>query len=513
MAENKVEVVIQGTNNASAAFLTATADFRAMVGQFTSGQAIIAGAAGLIGGAVATLGLKVVDAVKHLATMPLEVGRAGNALVEMSQRTGIAAQDLSRWSNIAEASGTSIQAIANSMRTLSRVMAETGDTRDLNTAFMDTIRYLQGINNESLRLAEAQRLLGRSAMELGTLYGMTADELRKLSEASDQAGATMSAGLLKASAELDDAQDRLKMTMQGVHNEIAEKGILIWTALINTINDAVTATRGFGAAVSGSGGPGFFMRGGSAGISHGAWPGPFTPTRLPEVVVTPGAAGGAAAVAASMPWRSNQYGAAIGPEMQGYGGGFGFHPAYGGFPEFGPFGMRGAAGMSVDSAQYAQPIGPGLNDGIRELSSATLSLSGAFKELTGGALSGFKMALAESTISLLATIGAGDKKGLPGQIANFGSSAVRALFHFANEGYVPMMAGASYGRDSIPAMLTPGEAVVRPGSSFAREVAGGATTVNVHVSGSNTYMDRLRLALDAREAFRSTAYTGVQVPV
>lgn len=549
MADNKVEVVLTAKNEASAAFNTATADLRAMTSAFSSSQAILAGVAGGIGGALVTAAYSVKQFVAHLAEIPAQTARAANAMGEMADRIGINASALSRWGNIAEANGTSLEAMAISMRTLSRTAVEDseafakigvatrdahGNVRDLNALFRDTISGLHNVGNSTERLALAMQLLGRSALDMGRFYAMSREEMAMWEAASDSLGATMSPGLVEAASRWDDAMDLNRMKMQGLKNMITEDLLPAMTKLIETANGLpVPGAPGTGAwpraapgidtsqvpsiSLGGIGGgwpSGLTIGGGPPGEMFGPTPfdlytsGQISREQYEAMIAGRPVGGGIRPSASSVPFLPMPVdipGSSAGAPWadwripMGTGGG-----STAMTPNFYPGNVVGG------DAATAALAGDG-GAGIKDLQSATLSLSGSFKELTGGALSGFKMALVESSLTLLATLGGGNKAGLPGQFAQFGGAAVRALLHFGNEGYVPMMAGASYGRDSVPAMLTPGEAVVRPGSEFARQVAGG-TNVNVYVSGSNTYMDRLRLAIDAREALRSTAYTGVMVP-
>lgn len=202
------------------------------------------------------------NAAKTFATIGAGVGAAGTAVFafankvsstgdnidKMSQKLGISAEGYQEWSHILEHSGTSIDSLQSSMKTLATA-AETGsdafeklglsqeEISGMNQEglFNATIAALQNVSSETERTYLAGQLLGRGATELGPLLNTSAEDIEAMRQNLHDMGAVMSDEAVKNSAAFQDSLTNLKSAFSGSANGLANDLIPKFTELMDKV--------------------------------------------------------------------------------------------------------------------------------------------------------------------------------------------------------------------------------------------------------------------------------------
>ena len=122
-----------------------------------------------------------------------DVAAYGDNIDKMSQKMGMSAQAYQEWDAVMQHSGTSMETLKASMKTLANA-AETGNdafqklgitqeqiaTMSQEELFSETITALQNIEDETQRTYLAGKTLGRGATELGALLNTSAEDTQVL---------------------------------------------------------------------------------------------------------------------------------------------------------------------------------------------------------------------------------------------------------------------------------------------------------------------------------------------
>ena len=190
------------------------------------------GTAGKIGAAaVGLLATGTAAATSALVSGTKQVAAYGDNIDKMSQKLGMSAEAYQEWDAIMRHSGTSIESMQASMKTLATA-AETGAGafEDLGLSLDDianmsqeelfaaTITALQNVDDETQRTYLAGKLLGRGATELGALLNMSAEETEAMRERVHELGGVMSDEAVKAAAAYQDSLQDMQTAMKGLTN-------------------------------------------------------------------------------------------------------------------------------------------------------------------------------------------------------------------------------------------------------------------------------------------------------
>lgn len=167
--------------------------------------------------AVAAVGTAAIAAGTSLVKGTGDVAAYGDNIDKMSQKMGISAQAYQEWDAIMQHSGTSIDALMPSMKTLA-TQAEKGSdafqklgiseeevaSLSQEDLFAKVITGLQGMEEGTERTYITSQLLGRGATELGALLNTSAEETQKMRDRVHELGGVMSDDAVKASAQFQD---------------------------------------------------------------------------------------------------------------------------------------------------------------------------------------------------------------------------------------------------------------------------------------------------------------------
>ena len=167
--------------------------------------------------AVTAVGSAAIAAGTSLVKSTGDVAAYGDNIDKMSQKMGISAQAYQEWDAIMQHSGTSIDALKPSMKTLA-MQAERGSdafqklgiseeevaSLSQEDLFAKVITGLQGMEEGTERTYITSQLLGRGATELGALLNTSAEETQKMRDRVHELGGVMSDDAVKASAQFQD---------------------------------------------------------------------------------------------------------------------------------------------------------------------------------------------------------------------------------------------------------------------------------------------------------------------
>lgn len=195
---------------------------------------------GVIAGGLKTVGKAGVAVGAAVATATVAAGTAlvkgagdvaayGDNIDKMSQKMGISAQAYQEWDAIMQHSGTSIEALKPSMKTLANA-AEKGNeafqklgiseeevaSLSQEDLFAKVITGLQGMEEGTERTYLTSQLLGRGATELGALLNTSAEDTEKMRQRVHELGGVMSDEAVKAAAAYQDSLQDMKTGLDGL---------------------------------------------------------------------------------------------------------------------------------------------------------------------------------------------------------------------------------------------------------------------------------------------------------
>lgn len=186
--------------------------------------------------AVTAVGTAAVFAGKELYQATSEVAAYGDNIDKMSQKMGISAEAYQEWDAVMRHSGTSMESLKASMKTLANAVESGNDAfetlgitqeqlAEMNNEeiFNATIAALQNVEDETQRTYLAGQLLGRGATELGALLNQTADETQAMKDRVHELGGVMSDEAVKSAAKFQDTLQDLQTGFEGLkRNMISE---------------------------------------------------------------------------------------------------------------------------------------------------------------------------------------------------------------------------------------------------------------------------------------------------
>lgn len=195
------------------------------------------GSAAKIGAAaVAATGAAATGAATALAGAASQVAQYGDNVDKMSQKMGMSAESYQEWDAVMQHSGTSMETMKASMKTLANA-AETGNeafqrlglsqeqiaNMSQEELFEATISGLQNVSDTTERTYLAGQLMGRGATELGALLNTSAEDTQAMRDRVHELGGVMSDDAVKASARFQDSLQDMQTALSGLkRNAMAE---------------------------------------------------------------------------------------------------------------------------------------------------------------------------------------------------------------------------------------------------------------------------------------------------
>ena len=207
------------------------------------------GLSGFSAGTVAAMGAAaaavaaMIKVCKELHEITLQAAADADELITQSMVTGLSTETLQQWKYAENLIDVSVNTMTGSLTKLTRSMydaqtgnkaaAETfqtlgisitdsnGQLRDAESVFYEVIDALGGVGSQTERDAIAMEIMGRSAQELNPLILQGSDALRKLSDEAEAAGYVLDESQIQKLGEVDDAYQRMQLTLDATKNKIA----------------------------------------------------------------------------------------------------------------------------------------------------------------------------------------------------------------------------------------------------------------------------------------------------
>lgn len=207
--------------------------------------------------AIAGLGTAAIGAGTALAGAANGVAAYGDNIDKMSQKMGMTAEAYQEWDAVMQHSGTSMETMKSSMKTLANA-AQTGNDafkelgiteKDLQTMnqqdlFEATIAGLQQVDDTTQRTYLAGQLLGRGATELGALLNTSAEDTQAMRDRVHELGGVMSDEAVKNSAAFKDSLQDLQTSFAGVKNSVISEMLPSFTSMMDGLSGLVVGEEG-----------------------------------------------------------------------------------------------------------------------------------------------------------------------------------------------------------------------------------------------------------------------------
>lgn len=176
------------------------------------------------------------------------VASYGDDIDKMSQKMGMSAEKYQEWDAILQHSGSSMESMKASMKTLANA-AETGsdafeklgisqeDIANMSQEelFEATIAGLQNVSDTTERTYLAGKLLGRGATELGALLNTSAEDTEAMRQRVHELGGVMSDEAVKSAAAYQDSLQDMTTAIEG-----AKRGLISnFLPAVTTVMDGI----------------------------------------------------------------------------------------------------------------------------------------------------------------------------------------------------------------------------------------------------------------------------------
>lgn len=226
--------------------------------KFGSGFAKVLGGAGsalggafkMVTGAAAAGGAAVVAMGSQLVSATSEVASYGDNIDKMSQKMGLSAEAYQEWDAVMQHSGTSMESMKSSMKTLANA-AETGNeafetlgitqeeiaNMSQQQLFERTIAELQQVEDDTQRTYLAGKLLGKGATELGALLNTSAEDTQAMRDRVRELGGVMSTDAVKAAAAYQDQLQDMQTAFSGLTRNLTAEFLPGMTTIMGGLTE------------------------------------------------------------------------------------------------------------------------------------------------------------------------------------------------------------------------------------------------------------------------------------
>lgn len=188
-----------------------------------------------------------------------ELADYGDNIDKMSQKMGMSAEAYQEWDAVMQHSGTSMEAMKSSMKTLanaaesnSAAFEELGISQEelasLNQEqlFERTISALQGVEDTTQRTYLAGKTLGRGATELGALLNTSAEDTQRMRDRVHELGGVMSDEAVKDAAAYKDSLQDMQTAISGFGRGIVQEFLPSFTQVMDGVAEIFSGDAGSG---------------------------------------------------------------------------------------------------------------------------------------------------------------------------------------------------------------------------------------------------------------------------
>jgi hypothetical protein len=197
---------------------------------------------GKLKGACVAVGAGFSAVVAGASVLVNKTMEAGDRIDKMSQKIGMSRKAFQEWDYIMSQNGGNVESLQMGYKTLATQMNNiqkgskestaifqklgvavkdnNGQLRSQEDVFNDSVRALQKIQNPTEKAIMAQKLFGKSALELKPLLNQSADAVDGLRQKANDLGMVMGDDAVDASVKLKDAIDTIQRTFSAFGNQI-----------------------------------------------------------------------------------------------------------------------------------------------------------------------------------------------------------------------------------------------------------------------------------------------------
>ena len=216
-------------------------------GGFTGGIAsAVKTGIGVIGSVAST----VAGATSSFVSGVGSLAEYGDNIDKMSQKMGMSIESYQEWDAVMQHSGTSMEAMKASMKTLANA-AESGSdaftqlgisqeeiaNMSQEQLFERTISALQNVEDSTQRTYLAGKVLGRGATELGALLNTSAEDTQAMRDRVRELGGVMSEDAVKAAAAYQDSLQDMTTAFSGLSRNLMAEFLPSITGVMNGLTE------------------------------------------------------------------------------------------------------------------------------------------------------------------------------------------------------------------------------------------------------------------------------------
>lgn len=212
--------------------------------------------------AVAGIGAAVGGAIKSAVEGIGSLAEYGDNIDKLSQKMGLSAEAYQEWDAVMQHSGTSMESMKSSMKTLANAaeggnkafeaigltLEEVGNMSQ-EELFEATIAGLQGIEDSTQRTYLAGQLLGKGATELGALLNTSAEDTQAMRDRVHELGGVMSDDAVKAAAAYQDSLQDMQTAISGLGRGMLSEFLPAATQMMDGITAIFSGDTGGGVAL------------------------------------------------------------------------------------------------------------------------------------------------------------------------------------------------------------------------------------------------------------------------
>ena len=227
-------------------------------GSIASGlSGALTGVAGFAGAALAgvtaavgTLTGAIVESGEALLDATVAAAEYGDNVDKMSQKMGISAEAYQEWEAVMQHSGTSMETLKASMKTMASqaqknneafqalgITEEEVATLSQEDLFGRVIEGLQGMEEGTERTYIAGQLLGRGATELGALLNTSAEDTQAMKDRLHELGGVMSDEDVKAAAAFQDSLQDMTTGFEALQRNLVSNFMPSLTSVMDGVSD------------------------------------------------------------------------------------------------------------------------------------------------------------------------------------------------------------------------------------------------------------------------------------
>lgn len=166
-----------------------------------------------------------------------DLAQFGDEVDKSSQKLGVSAQFYQEWDAVLQHSGTSMDAMGTTFKTLAnavqdgsedqiKAFEELGlsmeDLQNMSTeeVFEATVSALQDMESGTKKTALSTKLLGKGAVEMGALLNTSAEDTQAMIDTVHELGGVLSDDTIAASAQFQDNLQDMQTAMNGLKNNM-----------------------------------------------------------------------------------------------------------------------------------------------------------------------------------------------------------------------------------------------------------------------------------------------------